>query len=198
MAKVEIEVPEGKVPKVIKNNDKIVITFKEELLDRLKDVDSVLEYIKTLATSKGWAGELLHEYNCTVKGSYSEKLTIYRMVVAALTNNKKRHLTTGERWYPVVQFCYPKNVKNCYGNEIIGKIESEGQEFVVMGGYVDSSAHTGLGGFDSLYYVSASWARVGFRSVSSKKVAEHISKYFGKLLFEVQYGGVNCDWNWIE
>lgn len=39
---------------------------------------------------------------------------------------------------------------------------------------------------------------IGFRSVSRREIAEHISKYFGRLLFEVHYGGVNCDWKWIN
>ena len=37
-----------------------------------------------------------------------------------------------------------------------------------------------------------------FGGVSSKEIAEHISTYFGKLLFEILYGGTNCDWKWIE
>ena len=28
--------------------------------------------------------------------------------------------------------------------------------------------------------------------------SKHLSKYFGKLIFEVMYGGINCDWKWVE
>lgn len=46
--------------------------------------------------------------------------------------------------------------------------------------------------------VSNAGALSGFRSVNSKKAALHISKWFGRLLFEVIYGGTNCDWIWID
>lgn len=198
MAKVEIEVPNGKIAEVTKNGDKVIVTFKEEnLLDSLKDIVSVKYRIKSLALDGvKWAKDLWDEYSGSEDDSYSEKICLYRMVVAALTNNEKRHLTTGERWYPVVQFCRPKDVKNCWGNEIIGTIISEGTEYTIVGGSAHSGSYAGLGAFSSDSGVSASGTNVGFRSVSSKEVALHISKYFGKLLFEVHYRGVNCDWHW--
>lgn len=199
MAKVEIEVPAGKIADVTKDGDKVVVTFKEaNILDRLKTVQDVLEYVSELRDNGvNWANALLDEYSGTASGSYSEKLTLYRIVVAALTNNEKRHLKTGECWYPVVQFCRPKDVKKCWGDEVIGTIVSEGIEFTVVGGSAHYGASAGLGGFASTNGVSNSWAHVGFRSVSRRDIAIHISKYFGRLLFEVHYGGVNCDWNWV-
>lgn len=198
MAKVEIEVPDGKVADITKDGDKVVVTFKEaSILDCLKDFGAVVKYLSGLASNDvEWAVRLLEEYKMTKPGTYSERITAYRMVVAALTNNEQRHLTTGERWYPVVQFCRPKDVKNCWGNEVIGRIKSEGQEFVVVGGAAHYGATAGLGSFHSDGGVSTSWTYVGFRSVSSEEIAKHISKYFGKLLFEVHYGGTNCDWSW--
>lgn len=198
MAKVEIEVPNGKIAEVTKNGDKVIVTFKEEnLLDSLKDIVSVKYRIRSLALDGvKWAKDLWDEYSGSEDDSYSEKIYLYRMVVAALTNNEERHLTTGERWYPVVQFCKPGKEKNCWGSEIIGTIESEGQEYTVVGGNAYNGAYAGLGGFVSTFGVSYSWADIGFRSVSSKEVAEHISKYFGRLLFDIHYGGTNCDWSW--
>lgn len=200
MVKVEIEVPDGKIADITKDGDKIVVTFKEiSLLNRLKDFSSVLEHLSALALNDvEWAINLLAEYKETKQGSYSEKVTAYRMVVAALTNNEERHLTTGERWYPVVQFCKPGKEENCWGKEIIGSIESEGQKFTVVGGYAAYVTDAGLGDFNSLYAVSGSWHHVGFRSVSRREIAEHISKYFGRLLFEIHYGSVNCNWKWIN
>ena len=200
MAKVEIEVPDGKIANVIKDGDKVVVTFKEiSILDRLKDFHTVFIYLSELASNNvKWAIDILDEYNNTKSGSYSEKLIIYRMVVAALTNNEKRHLTTGERWYPVVQFCKPGKEKNCWGNKVVGTIESEGQRFTVVGGGAPYGALEGLGRFVSLYGVSSSATTVSTQSVSRREIAEHISKYFGRLLFEIHYGGVNCDWKWIN
>lgn len=196
MDKVVIEVPKGQVAKVNKQADgNVLVTFETiEHWKLIKDVDKAVKYL----ASKCMCLDLLEEFQNAPSGSYSEKLAAYRIVVAALTDNEERHLTTGERWYPVVQFCKPGKEKNCYGSEIIGSIESEGQKFTVVGGGADDGAGAGLGGFGSVSAVSGSWAAVGFRSVSRREIAEHISKYFGRLLFEVHYGGVNCDWKWVN
>ena len=200
MAKVEIEVPDDKIANVIKDGDKVVVTFKEiSILDRLKDFHTVFIYLSELASNNvKWAIDILDEYNNTKSGSYSEKLIIYRMVVAALTNNEERHLTTGERWFPVVQFCTPGKETNCWGNKVIGTIESEGQRFTVVGGRASRGTNAGLGYFNSGLGVYGSDANIVFQSVSRREIAEHISKYFVRLLFEIHYGGVNCDWKWIN
>lgn len=196
MDKVVIEVPQGQVAKVNKQADgNVLVTFENvEHWKLIKDVDKAVKYL----ASKCMCLDLLEEFQNAPSGSYTEKLAAYRIVVAALTNNEERHLTTGERWYPIVQFCKPGKEENCWGKEIIGSIESEGQKFTVVGGHAHYGTYAGLGIFDSLYGVSYSYTYFGFRSVSSEKVARHISKYFGKLLFEVHYGGTNCDWKWIN
>lgn len=196
MAKVEIEVPKGKIANVdYQSNGNVLVTFEEvEHWKQIKTVEDALEYLNY----HNLCPELLEEYDATVPGSYSEKLVAYRIVVAALTNNEERHLTTGERWFPVVQFCKPGKEKNCWGSKIIGTIESEGQKYTVVGGGAHGSADAGLGGFDSFDAVSHSGATVGFRSVSQREIALHISEHFGRLLFDIHYGGVNCDWEWVN
>lgn len=200
MAKVEIEVPDGKIANVIKDGDKVVVTFKEiSILDRLKDFHTVFIYLSELASNNvKWAIDILDEYNNTKSGSYSEKLIIYRMVVAALTNNEKNHLVSGDRYIPYVDFCDPGKEKNCDGKTIVGHIESEGRKFTVVGGSTNNSSNAGLGCFNSYNSVSNSYMNVGFRSVSSRKIAEHISKYFGRLVFDIMYGAANCDYKWVD
>lgn len=196
MDKVVIEVPQGQVAKVNKQADgNVLVTFENvEYWKLIKDVDKAVKYL----ASKCMCPDLLEEFQNAPSGSYIEKLAAYRIVIAALTNNEKRHLTTGERWYPVVQFCKPGKEENCWGKEIIGSIESEGQKFTVVGGYTGNGVAAGLGCFHSFSGVSDSAAPIGFQSVSRREIAEHISKYFGRLLFEVYYGGVNCDWKWVN
>lgn len=171
---------------------------EEELTSKsfrdIKTFEDALQYLK----DNNICRNLIKEYQAAPCDSYSEKICKYRIIVAALTHNEERHLTTGERWFPVVQFCKPGREKNCYGSEIIGTIESEGQKFTVVGGSADNGAYAGLGDFNSGNAVSDSWPDVGFRSVSRREIAEHISKHFGRLLFEVHYGGINCDWKWIS
>lgn len=196
MDKVTINVPNGEVAKIIEQIDgNILITFEpKEHWKSIKSVEDALRYLNP----RHICDDLIYEYYNALKDSYSEKLIEYRIVVAALTNNEESHLTTGERWFPVVQFCKPGREKNCYGREIIGTIESEGQKFTVVGGGANHGAYAGLGHFYSDDAVSHSWNNVGFRSVSRREIAEHISKHFGRLLFEVHYGGVNCNWEWVD
>ena len=68
---------------------------------------------------------------------------------------------------------------------------------------VNSNAHygsdAGLGCVNSRSGLSTNiYSYVSVLQVSSKEVAEHLSTYFGKLIFEVMYGGSNCDWEWVE
>lgn len=187
---LEIEVPDGK--KAVWKDGRIVF----------EDVDT-MECIKTVGdaarflSDKRICEDILDSLSRLPENSFEWKVAAYRAVVAAVTYNEQRHLTTGERWYPTIEFCRPGKLKNCCGDTIVGRIKSEGEEFDVVGGCAGYGAGAGLGGFDSDDGVSRAWALVGFRSVGSKKAALYISKQFGKLLFEISYGGTNCDWKWI-
>lgn len=193
---IEIEVPDGK--KAVWKDGRIEFINVETWRD-ITTFDQALAHVSKCAHYGSEAAQtLINEYNLANTGTYSETVSKYRIVVFALTNNEKRHLTTGERWFPTIEFCIPGKVKNCYGNIVVGRIRSEGQEYEVVGGSAIGGASAGLGGFYSSDGVSIAWTGIGFRSVSGKEIAQHISKYFGKLLFEVQYGGVNCDWEWIR
>ena len=162
---------------------------------------SITTFIDALIYVRNYLPEcedLLISYTKTMPGSYEYSVICYRIVVAALTNNEKRSLITGNKWYPVVQFCRPEDKYNCQGNVLIGTIESEGERYSIIGGCAGSGALAGLGYFDSHDGVSYSYTSFGFQSVPSQEIAEHISTYFGKLLFEIHYGGTNCDWKWID
>lgn len=173
--------------------------FSEEELTRksfrdIKTVEDALQYLR----NNNMCEDLISEYQAAECGSYSEKICEYRIVVAALTNNEERKLKTGDCYYPLVQFCEIGKEKNCWGNKRIGTIKHDGKKYAVVGGHACHGAAAGLGYFNSVYGVSSSWAHVGFRSVSSKEIAQYISEQFGRLLFEVHYGGVNCDWEWVD
>lgn len=189
---IEIEVPDGK--RAVWDGNKIVFVPKDDWRE-IKTIQDAICYIEDNLPE---CRHLITEYRKAADGDYNEKVAAYRIVVAALTRNEKRHLTTGEVWFPVVQFCRPKDKDNCWGNVVVGTIKSEGEKYLVVGGDANYGAYAGLGLFNSHLGVSHSYTYFGFRSVSSKEVAEHISKYFGKLLFEVHYGGTNCDWKWVD
>lgn len=190
---IEIEVPDGK--KAVWENGAIRFVSEEPHWKSITTLDDALLYVRNYLSE---GEDLLISYNKSIPGSYEYSVICYRIVVAALTNNEKRHLTTGDKWYPVLQFCHPKNKNNCWGNVLIGTIESEGAKYSVVGGSAYNGSYAGLGYFDSYAGVSNSSVSIGFRSVPSKEIAQHISIYFGKLLFDVCYGGTNCDWKWIQ
>lgn len=196
MDKVVIEVPKGQVAKVNKQADgNVLVTFETiEHWKLIKDVNDAIQYLE----SNCMCLDLLEEYQNAPSGSYTEKLAAYRIVVAALTNNEERKLKTGDCWFPVVQFCEIGKEKNCWGSKKIGTIKHDGKKYAIVGGDAGDGAGAGLGSFGSDVAVSYSWRTVGFRSVSSKEIAQYISEQFGRLLFEVHYGGVNCDWEWVN
>ena len=190
---IEIEVPDGK--KAIWENGTIRFVSEDPHWKSITTFIDALIYVRNYLPE---CEDLLISYTKTMPGSYEYSVICYRIVVAALTNNEKRSLTTGDKWYPVVQFCRPEDKYNCQGNVLIGTIESEGEKYSVIGGCAGSGALAGLGYFDSHDGVSYSYTSFGFQSVPSREIAEHISTYFGKLLFEIHYGGTNCDWKWID
>lgn len=190
---IEIEIPDGKVEKISRDGDTISIKFVDaDICERVKTLKEAAMIAESLypESYKKWVG--------AKGGSYEESLYAYRMVVAVLTNNEKNHLVSGDRYIPYVDFCDPGKEKNCDGKTIVGHIESEGRKFTVVGGSASYGGYAGLGYFHSGYGVSYSYTAVGFRSVSSRKIAEHISKYFGRLVFDIMYGAANCDYKWID
>lgn len=187
---LEIEVPDGK--KAIWKDGRVV--FEDvDTMESIKTIEDAIQFL----IDKRICKDILDSLPRLPKDSFEWKIAAYRAVVAAVTYNEQRHLTTGERWFPTIEFCQPGKLKNCCGDIVVGRIKSEGKEFYVVGGDACNGASAGLGFFRSSLSVSGAWGPVGFRSVGSKKAALYISKQFGKLLFEVSYGGANCDWRWM-
>ena len=73
-----------------------------------------------------------------------------------------------------------------------------GKEYIVINNGICQSSIAGLYSIGSPYGLVFADSYVGFLQVSSIEIAKHLSTYFGKLIFEVLYGGPNCDWEWVE
>lgn len=82
---------------------------------------------------------------------------------------------------------YDKEV-NLGKMEVIGKIKSEGEEYLVLGGDADLGGGAGLGYFGSRDGVSFANANLGFLGCASKEIAQHFGKYFGMTITEAKYG----------
>ena len=190
---IEIEVPDGM--DAVWENGTIKYVPNKPHWKEITTFEDAFYYVYNYLPD---CGDLIDSYNNTIPDSFENNIARYRIVVAALTNNEKRSLITGEKWYPVVQFCRPKDKSNCCGNVLIGTIESEGERYSVVGDSARYGSCIGLGSFALSYGVSDSLTDTSFRSVSSKEIAEHISTYFGRLLLEIHYGGTNCDWKWVD
>lgn len=130
---IEIEVPDGK--KAIWKNGRVVF----EDVDTMESIKTIEGAIKFLA-DKGICEDILDSLFRLPKDSFEWKIAAYRVVVAAVTYNEQRHLTTGERWFPTIEFCRPGKLKNCCGDIVVGRIKSEGEEFDVVGGYASNGA----------------------------------------------------------
>ena len=71
--------------------------------------------------------------------------------------------------------------------EIIGKVKSEGEEYLVLGGGANTCGSTGLGGFDSIDGVGYTFAAIGLLGCASKEIAQHFGKYCGMIITEAKY-----------
>lgn len=186
---IEIEVPEGK--KAIWEDNQITFVDIEPHWKSIKTFDDAYEYCY-----ENNLDEYTTNYDLATADTYEEKIAKLRVVIAALTKNEKVSLVNGKLYYPSIQFCDEYNINRCFGNKIIGKFKSEGKNYVLLDSNARSSSDPGLGCvYDGL---SATDSYISFLQVSSKEIAEHLSTYFGKLIFEVMYGGSNCDWEWVE
>lgn len=190
---IEIEVPEGK--KAIWENNQITFVDAEPYWKSIKTFEDAYDYCYTNNLDK-----YTTNYCLATADTYEEKVAKLRLVIAALTKNEKVSLVSGKLYYPVIQFCLADFCveDSCFKNKLIGKIKTEGKEYVVVNSCAHYGSDAGLGCVNSRSGISNVGAYVSFLQVSSKEIAEHLSTYFGKLIFEVMYGGSNCDWEWVE
>ena len=83
---------------------------------------------------------------------------------------------------------YYDNEVNLGKMEVIGKIKSEGEEYLVLGGEAKYGGGAGLGNFFSDDGMGFAYANLGFLGCASKEIAQHFGKYFGMLITEAKYG----------
>lgn len=162
----------------------------------IKTIEQVLQYCRKYFYKE--YKPLLINLGCLDEQDYEYWVILYRLIVMAITDNEKASLTEGNRYYPYVQFCKLGKEKNCWGDTTVGHISYNGNTYAVVGGDAYYGSWAGLGYFYSDDGVSHSFAGIGLRSVSVLEKAQHISKYFGKIVFYVMYGGTNCDWKWVD
>lgn len=189
---IEIEVPEGKKAVIEGNQIKFI------------DTQPHWESITTFTDAYWYCynSERFVKYvaacDLALPDTYEEKVAQLRIVIAALTDNEKLFLTSGTVYYPVLQFYkadYPGLVTG--SKDIIGTIITEGERYVVASITAHTTCLQGLGDFPPDCHFSSVSTGINI-GLPSKEIADHLTKYFGKLLFEVMYGMCNCEWEWVE
>ena len=130
---------------------------------------------------------------CLTKGQTALlKLNIIRQV---LNKGKEMKLTEGDIYYPQIRFAtksstfYEDDLED--GSKVkVGTIREKcGEEYDVLGNYAfNGKSNTGLGYFHSRNSVGYASADIGFLGCASQKIAEHMSRYFAKEIFDAMYG----------
>lgn len=189
---LEIDCPKGYKPIVEGTTIKFVSNKPD--WKEIKTVEQVLDYCKKYFYKESVA--LINNLNYLDEQDYEYWIILYRLIVMAITDNEEISLTKGDIYYPYVQFCELGKEKSCWGDTIIGHISYGDNIYAVVGNYSIASSCTGLGYFSLSDGISYSTTDLGFRVVSLLEKAQHISKYFGKVVFYIMYGGTNCNWEW--
>ena len=188
---IEIEVPEGK--KAVWENNQV----------KFIDTQSHWESITTFTDAYWYCynyerfAEYVAACNHALPNTYEEKIAKLRLIIAALTNNEKLSLTSGTVYYPALQLYKADYPEPIIGKDIIGTIITEGEKYIVISTNAHTTCLQGLGEFTSNCLISCISVSINI-GLSSKEIADHLTKYFGKLLFEVMYGMCNCEWEWVE
>lgn len=143
-------------------------------------------------------GKLIEKIEEVSKASAAAyKLNIIRK---ALNKGQKMEFTKGTIYYPYTPFA---TIKSTYyndelrdGNTVeVAQFMSNGEVYRLLSSHANYGSYAGLGCFNSDYGVGCSYAGVGFLGCASREIAEHMSKYFAKEIFEAKYGDlVNYEW----
>lgn len=188
---IEIEVPEGK--KAIWKNSKIEFIDTEPYWKPIKTFYDAYWYCYNYERFTEYVAACNH----ALPNTYEEKIAQLRLVIAALTDNEKLSLTSGTIYYPALQIYKEDYSGSIIGKDMIGAIKTEGEKYVVVSVPSHTTCLQGLGEFTPDCPISCISVGVNI-GMPSKEIADHLTKYFGKLLFEVMYGMCNCEWEWVE
>ena len=186
---IEIEVPEGKKAVIEGNQIKYVDVGHWKSIKTFYDV---LDYCCDHSPLSDFT--IAYE---TTSTDYEEKIAKLRLVIAALTNNEKLSLTGGSVYYPALQLYKADYSESVIGKDIVGTIITEGEKYIVISTVAHTTYLQGLGEFTPDCHFSSISTGINI-GLPSKEIADHLTKYFGKLLFEVMYGMCNCEWEWAH
>lgn len=180
---------------------------KEELAGRefekittFKDACAALGIPAHVYECIGTLGDVLEEYAFKKGFIAACQLNIIRQ---ALNKGHKMKFTKGTIYYPRIAFItkhstFYKEELNDGSIVIIGSVKVDGNDiYHVLGGAAAYGGDAGLGCFCSYYSVGSAYTGAGFLGCATKEIAEHMSRYFAKEIFDAMYGDF-VDYEWVK
>ncbi len=178
---------------------------EEELKPSFKDIKTFEDACEVLGINPSDIGCLRADpkkgyyiYSKTKASFATLKINIIRQ---ALNKGFKMSFTKGDVYYPQIRFVTQKST--FYNGELksgymrrVANFEVDGEEYSLLGGHAYSGSDAGLGCFHSSNGVGYSYADVGFLCCATREIAEHMSNYFAKEIFEAMYGDL-IDYKWL-
>lgn len=123
------------------------------------------------------------------------------LIRQALNKSQKMGFTKGTIWYPYTPSVTKESTY--YNDELrdgdmieVAQFTHNSKTYRLLGGGANYGSYAGLGSFDSGDGVADSDDSVGFLGCATKEIAEHMSKYFAKEIFEAKYGDL-IDFEWL-
>lgn len=172
---------------------------EEELKKKsFRDIKTFEDACYTIMLHPYTEGKLIEKIEEVSKASAAAyKLNIIR---EALNKGQKMEFTKDTIYYPHTPFVTRKSTY--YNDELrdgsmveVAQFMSNGEVYKLLGGCAKHGGYAGLGNFNSDLGVGLSRATVGFLGCASKEIAEHMSRYFAKEIFEAKYGDlINYEW----
>ena len=168
---------------------------KDELTYKFKDITTFKKACEVLGLD--YDDMFYITKNIAIISKASAAMFKLNIIRKALNLGQDLHLTKDPEdsyiYYPYNPFVtksstYYESYINSGKMEVIGKINNEGKEYNVLGGYADHGGAAGLGRFSSLDGMGSAAASFGFLGCANKEIAQHIGKYFGMLITEAKYG----------
>lgn len=172
---------------------------EEELKKKsFRDIKTFEDACCTIMLHPCTEGRLIEKIEEVSKASAAAyKLNIIRK---ALNKGQKMEFTKGTIYYPYTPFVTRKSTY--YNDELrdgsmveVAQFMSNGEVYKLLGGSASFGGDAGLGRFHPSHGVGYSYANIGFLGCARKEIAEHMSRYFAKEIFEAKYGDlVNYEW----
>lgn len=169
--------------------------FTEEELKGVdfKSITTMINVIKVLGIDYDEYSRIVtHLYKYSKASAASFKLNLVRK---ALNLSKEMTFMEGTVWYPYVPAILPSSRYHDEEFEV-ARVKIGSDIFTLLGGDTDDGCNYGLGTFSPSYSVAHAASDTAFLGCATKEIAQHMGKYFAKLIFEAKYGDT-VDYKWV-